>query len=159
MCIRDRIYLISCGMPEKRAFKIMEAVRKGRGLPEGAEEEMKEHGVPDWYIGSCKKIAYLFPKAHAVAYVMMAFRIAWFKVHEPLAFYATFFSVRAKAFDAEYCCAGMDAVKRKIKEIENNKDATAVEQNLLTTLEVCYEFYLRGFHFDTINIYLSLIHI
>ena len=149
------LYLISCGMKEKRAFKIMEAVRKGRGLPEGAEDEMKEHGVPDWYIGSCKKIAYLFPKAHAVAYVMMAFRIAWFKVHEPLAFYATFFSVRAKAFDAEYCCAGMDAVKRKIKEIENNKDATAVEQNLLTTLEVCYEFYLRGFHFDTINIYKS----
>ena len=86
---------------------------------------------------------------------MMAFRIAWYKVHEPLAFYATFFSVRAKAFDAEYCCAGLDAVKRKIHEIENNKDATAVEQNLLTTLEVCYEFYLRGFHFDTIDIYRS----
>ena len=112
-------------------------------------------GVPDWYIGSCKKIKYLFPKAHAVAYVMMAFRIAWFKVHEPLAFYAVFFSIRAKAFDAEYCCAGMDAVKRKIKEIENNKDATDVEQNLLVTLEVCYEFYLRGFHFDTIDIYNS----
>ena len=84
---------------------------------------------------------------------MMAFRIAWFKVHEPLAFYATFFSIRAKAFDAEYCCAGLDAVKRKIREIENNKDATDVEQNLLVTLEVCYEFYLRGFHFDTISIY------
>ena len=95
----------------------------------------------------------LFPKAHAVAYVMMAFRIAWFKVHRPLAFYATFFSIRAKAFDAEYCCAGIDAVKRKIHEIENNKDATAVEQNLMVTLEVCYEFYLRGFHFDTISIY------
>ena len=116
---------------------------------------MEAHDVPAWYIESLAKIGYLFPKAHAVAYVMMAFRIAWYKVHEPLAFYATFFSVRAKAFDAEYCCAGMDAVKRKIKEIENNKDATAVEQNLLTTLEVCYEFYLRGFHFDTINIYKS----
>ena len=102
---------------------------------------------------SLAKIGYLFPKAHAVAYVMMAFRIAWFKVHEPLAFYATFFSVRAKAFDAEYCCAGKDAVKRKIREIENNKDATAVEKNLMVTLEVCYEFYLRGFHFDTISIY------
>ena len=90
-----------------------------------------------------------------MAYVMMAFRIAWFKVHEPLAFYATFFTVRAKAFDAEYCCAGIDAVKRKIREIENNKDATAVEQNLMVTLEVCYEFYLRGFHFDTISIYES----
>ena len=147
------LYLIKCGMPEKRSFKIMEAVRKGRGLPDGAEEEMKAAGVPEWYIGSCKKIKYLFPKAHATAYVMMAFRIAWFKVHRPLAFYATFFSIRAKAFDAEYCCAGIDAVKRKIHEIENNKDATAVEQNLMVTLEVCYEFYLRGFHFDTISIY------
>ena len=90
-----------------------------------------------------------------MAYVMMAFRIAWFKVHKPLAFYATFFSIRAKAFDAEYCCAGLDAVKRKIREIENNKDATNVEQDLMVTLEVCYEFYLRGFHFDTINIYES----
>ena len=149
----------SKGLDPKMSFKIMEKVRKGKvkkgGFDEGWEEAMMEHDVPDWYIESLAKIGYLFPKAHAVAYVMMAFRIAWFKVHEPLAFYATFFSVRAKAFDAEYCCAGMDAVKRKIKEIENNKDATAVEQNLLTTLEVCYEFYLRGFHFDTINIYKS----
>ena len=153
------LYLISKGMDPKMSFKIMEKVRKGKvkkgGFDEGWEEAMMEHDVPDWYIESLAKIGYLFPKAHAVAYVMMAFRIAWYKVHEPLAFYATFFSVRAKAFDAEYCCAGMDAVKRKIKEIENNKDATAVEQNLLTTLEVCYEFYLRGFHFDTINIYKS----
>ena len=153
------LYLISKGLDPKMSFKIMEKVRKGKvkkgGFDEGWEEAMMEHDVPDWYIESLAKIGYLFPKAHAVAYVMMAFRIAWFKVHEPLAFYATFFSVRAKAFDAEYCCAGMDAVKRKIKEIENNKDATAVEQNLLTTLEVCYEFYLRGFHFDTINIYKS----
>ena len=137
----------------------MEAVRKGKvkkgGFQEGWVEAMQEHGVPQWYIDSLAKIGYLFPKAHAVAYVMMAFRIAWFKVHEPLAFYATFFSIRAKAFDAEYCCAGIDAVKRKIREIENNKDATDVEQNLLVTLEVCYEFYLRGFHFDTIDIYRS----
>ena len=151
------LYLISMGLDPKMSFKIMEAVRKGKvkkgGFQEGWEEAMREHQVPDWYIGSLAKIGYLFPKAHAVAYVMMAFRIAWFKVHEPLAFYATFFSIRAKAFDAEYCCAGMDAVKQKIREIENNKDATDVEQNLLVTLEVCYEFYLRGFHFDTINIY------
>lgn len=116
---------------------------------------MRTHKVPDWYIESLAKIGYLFPKAHAVAYVTMAFRIAWFKVHEPLAFYATFFSIRAKAFDAEYCCAGKDAVKKKIREIENNKDASAVEQDLMVTLEVCYEFYLRGFHFDTIDIYHS----
>ena len=151
------LYLISMGLDPKMSFKIMEAVRKGKvkkgGVQEGWEEAMREHQVPDWYIGSLAKIGYLFPKAHAVAYVMMAFRIAWFKVHEPLAFYATFFSIRAKAFDAEYCCAGMDAVKQKIREIENNKDATDVEQNLLVTLEVCYEFYLRGFHFDTISIY------
>ena len=151
------LYLISMGLEPKMSFKIMEAVRKGKvkkgGFQEGWEEVMREHQVPDWYIGSLAKIGYLFPKAHAVAYVMMAFRIAWFKVHEPLAFYATFFSIRAKAFDAEYCCAGMDAVKQKIREIENNKDATDVEQNLLVTLEVCYEFYLRGFHFDTISIY------
>ena len=151
------LYLISMGIDPKMSFKIMEAVRKGKvkkgGFQEGWEEAMREHQVPDWYIGSLAKIGYLFPKAHAVAYVMMAFRIAWFKVHEPLAFYATFFSIRAKAFDAEYCCAGMDAVKQKIREIENNKDATDVEQNLLVTLEVCYEFYLRGFHFDTISIY------
>ena len=87
--------------------------------------------------------------------VMMARRSAWFQGHRPVAFYATLFSVRAKAFDAEFCCAGIDAVKRKIHEIENNKDATAVEQNLMVTLEVCYEFYLRGFHFDTIDIYKS----
>ena len=151
------LYLISMGLDPKMSFKIMEAVRKGKvkksGFQEGWEEAMREHQVPDWYISSLAKIGYLFPKAHAVAYVMMAFRIAWFQVHEPLAFYATFFSIRAKAFDAEYCCAGMDAVKQKIREIENNKDATDVEQNLLVTLEVCYEFYLRGFHFDTISIY------
>ena len=153
------LYLISMGLDPKMSFKIMEAVRKGKvkkgGFQEGWEEAMRDHEVPDWYIGSLAKIGYLFPKAHAVAYVMMAFRIAWFKVHEPLAFYATFFSIRAKAFDAEYCCAGLDAVKQKIKEIENNKDATDVEQNLMVTLEVCYEFYLRGFHFDPINIYES----
>ncbi len=153
------LYLIKMGLEPKMSFKIMESVRKGKvkkgGFESGWVEAMEEHNVPQWYIDSLAKIGYLFPKAHAVAYVMMAFRIAWYKVHHPLAFYATFFSVRAKAFDAEYCCAGLDAVKRKIREIENNKDATAVEQNLLTTLEVCYEFYLRGFHFDTIDIYRS----
>ena len=153
------LYLISMGLDPKMSFKIMEAVRKGKvkkgGFQDGWVDAMQEHDVPEWYIESLAKIGYLFPKAHAVAYVMMAFRIAWFKVHEPLAFYATFFTVRAKAFDAEYCCAGLDAVKRKIREIENNKDASAVEQDLMTTLEVCYEFYRRGFHFDTIDIYRS----
>ena len=153
------IYLISQGMDAKMSFKIMEAVRKGKvkkgGFQDGWVEEMQAHNVPAWYIDSLAKIGYLFPKAHAVAYVMMAFRIAWFKVHKPLAFYAAFFSIRAKAFDAEYCCAGREEVKKKLLEIMNNKDAAAVEQNLATTLEVCYEFYLRGYHFDPINIYES----
>ncbi len=153
------IFLISKGFKDTRAFKIMEAVRKGRGLPDGAEDEMKEHGVPEWYIESCKKIAYLFPKAHAVAYVMMAFRIAWFKVHRPLAFYAAYFSIRAKAFDEKYMCRGMNVVKHKMAEINAKKNAkekkdrpSAVEEDMLTTLEVCYEFYLRGFSFARMDI-------
>ena len=149
------LFLISCGMPEKRAFKIMESVRKGRGLPEGAEDEMKAAGVPDWYIGSCKKIKYLFPKAHAVAYVMMAFRIAWFKVHRPLAFYAAFFSIRAKAFDATFMCQGMDVCKAKMREIESKEKPTPVEEDILVTLEVVYEFYLRGFTFEHMDLYRS----
>ena len=149
------IYLISCGMPEKRSFKIMEAVRKGRGLPDGAEEEMVAAGVPDWYIGSCKKIKYLFPKAHAVAYVMMAFRIAWFKVHHPLPFYAAYFYRRSQkgGFDAVLMTGGKEAVMANIQAIDSNEDATAKDEDLLTTLEVVYEFYLRGFSFAPISIY------
>ncbi len=154
---RDDImtYLISCGMPEKRSFKIMEAVRKGRGLPEGAEEEMREAGVPEWYIGSCKKIKYLFPKAHAVAYVMMAFRIAWFKVHHPLAFYAAYFYRRSQkgGFDAVLMTGGMEAVKANIQAINDNEESTDKDEDLLTTLEVVYEYYLRGFDFLPIDLY------
>ena len=148
------LYLIQCGMPEKRSFKIMEAVRKGRGLPEGAEQEMIDAGVPAWYIGSCKKIKYLFPKAHAVAYVMMAFRIAWYKVHEPLAFYAAYFYRRSQKgnFDAALMTQGKDLVVDTIKSIKANPDASAKDDDLLTTLEVCYEFYLRGFTFAPISL-------
>ncbi len=151
------IYLISCGIPEKRAFKIMEAVRKGRGLPDGAEEEMIKANVPGWYIGSCKKIKYLFPKAHAVAYVMMAFRIAWFKVHHPLPFYAAYFYRRSQkgGFDAVLMTQGMEAVKANIQAIESNEDATDKDEDLLTTLEVAYEYYLRGFEFLPIDFYKS----
>ena len=151
------IYLISCGLPEKRAFKIMESVRKGRGLPDGAEQEMIDAGVPDWYIGSCKKIKYLFPKAHAVAYVMMAFRIAWFKVYYPLAFYSAYFYRRSQkgGFDAVMMTQGMDAVLANIDAIENNENATDKDEDLLTTLEVAYEYYLRGFEFLPIDIYKS----
>ena len=151
------LYLISCGMPEKRSFKIMESVRKGRGLPEGAEEEMRAAGVPDWYIGSCKKIKYLFPKAHAVAYVMMAFRIAWFKVHEPLAFYSAYFYRRSQkgGFDAAMMTRGPEEVKAHIQAIDGNDAATVKDEDMLTTLEVCYEFYLRGFSFAPMDLYRS----
>ena len=151
------LYHIKCGMPEKRSFKIMEAVRKGRGLPDGAEEEMKAAGVPEWYIGSCKKIKYLFPKAHATAYVMMAFRIAWFKVHEPLAFYAAYFYRRSQkgGFDEGMMCHGIELVKKKLQEIKEDEDSSAKDDDLFTTLEVCYEFYLRGFTFAPIDIYHS----
>ncbi|MDD6159754.1 MAG: PolC-type DNA polymerase III, partial [Oscillospiraceae bacterium] len=160
------LFLISKGMDPKLAFKIMEAVRKGKvkkgGFQDGWLEKMQELNVPEWYIESLAKIAYLFPKAHAVAYVMMAFRIAWFKVHRPLAFYAAFFSIRAKAFDERYMCRGMDVVKQKINEIESKKNAkekadrpSAVEEDMLVTLEVCYEFYLRGFTFTRMDIFKS----
>jgi DNA polymerase-3 subunit alpha (Gram-positive type) len=151
------LYLISCGMPDKRAFKIMESVRKGKGLPAGAEEEMVAAGVPDWYIGSCKKIKYLFPKAHAVAYCMMAFRIAWFKVYHPLAFYAAYFYRRSQkgGFDAALMTGGLEAVLANINAIDGNEDATAKDEDLLTTLEVAYEYYIRGFEFLPIDIYKS----
>ena len=151
------LYLIACGMPEKRSFKIMEAVRKGRGLPEGAEQEMIDAGVPDWYIGSCKKIKYLFPKAHAVAYVMMAFRIAWFKVHHPLAFYAAYFYRRSQkgGFDALLMTGGLESVKSNIEAIDGNENASDKDLDLMTTMEVVYEFYLRGFEFLPISLYES----
>ena len=151
------LYLISCGMPDKRAFKIMESVRKGRGLPPGAEEEMVAAGVPDWYIGSCKKIKYLFPKAHAVAYCMMAFRIAWFKVYHPLAFYAAYFYRRSQkgGFDATLMTGGLEAILANIEAIDGNEEATAKDEDLLTTMEVVYEFYLRGLEFAPISVYES----
>ncbi len=155
------LYLISKGMDERMAFKIMEAVRKGKvkkgGFSEGWEEKMVELNVPAWYIESCRKISYLFPKAHAVAYVMMAFRIAWFKVHEPLAFYSAYFYRRSQkdSFDAALMTRGIDTVRAKIREISMNPEATAKEQDLLTTLEACYEFYMRGFDFASIDLYAS----
>ena len=156
------LYLMSKGMPGKLAFKTMEAVRKGKvkksgSFPDGAEEQMHSLGVPDWYIESCRKIAYLFPKAHAVAYVMMAFRIAWFKVHEPLAFYAAYFYRRSQkdGFDAQIMTAGIDTVRRKINEFKKKPDMTAKEEDLEVTLEAVYEFYMRGFDFAPIDLYKS----
>ncbi|MCD7787308.1 MAG: PolC-type DNA polymerase III, partial [Oscillospiraceae bacterium] len=155
------LYLISKGMEPKMAFQIMEAVRKGKvkkgGFSAGWEEKMHELDVPQWYIDSLAKIAYLFPKAHAVAYVMMAFRIAYFKVHYPQAFYSCYFYRRSQkdAFDAEIMTRGVETVKKKIHEIETNPDATAKEEDLLTTLQAVYEFYLRGFSFAPIDLYES----
>ncbi|MDR3210093.1 MAG: PolC-type DNA polymerase III, partial [Oscillospiraceae bacterium] len=153
------LFLISKGMGEQRAFKIMESVRKGRGLPDGAEDEMRGLGAPKWYIESCKKIKYLFPKAHAVAYVMMAFRIAWFKVHRPLAFYSAYFYRRSQkdSFDAVSMTRGDDAVRAKLRELQAipDRDLKAKDEDLITTLEACHEFYARGFTFHGIDIYKS----
>ncbi|MDR1589794.1 MAG: PolC-type DNA polymerase III [Oscillospiraceae bacterium] len=154
------LYLISKGMDEKAAFQIMESVRKGKGLPGGTGDDMRRLGVPEWYIESCGKIEYLFPKAHAVAYVMMAFRIAWFKVHKPLEFYGAYFYRRSQkdAFDAAYMARGLDPVRSKIRAIRDMmgvKKATAKDEDMLTTLEVCYEFYMRGFEFADIDLYKS----
>ena len=155
------IYLMSMGIDANTAFKSMENVRKkNKQLTDEQVQAMKEHGVPDWYIDSCHKIEYLFPKAHAVAYVLMAFRIAWYKVHYPLAFYAALFYRRSQkdGFDAEMMMGGIGKLRSKIREIQakqQNKTATAKEEDLYTTLEMVYEFYLRGFDFAPIDLYKS----
>ena len=153
------ITLISKGMEAKLAFKTMEQVRKGKvkasgEFPGDAEKQMKDLGIPDWWIESCRKIAYLFPKAHAVAYVMMAFRIAWFKVHEPLAFYSAYFYRRSQKgeFDAEMMTGGTDSVRKKIQEYKKRENLTANEESMLVTLEAVYEFNMRGFEFATMDI-------
>lgn len=160
ICCRDDImnYLMNMGVDPKLSFTIMELVRKGKGLKPEMEEAMRAQNVPEWYIDSCNKIKYMFPKAHAVAYVMMAFRIAWFKVHQPLAFYSAYFSIRAKGFDANYMILGDDVCVAKIHELaekERDKTITAAEKETSTTLEVCHEFYKRGFTFERMDIYRS----
>ena len=151
-------YLILQGVKPKLSFKTMESVRKGKGLTEEMETAMNEQHVPEWYIDSCKKIKYMFPKAHAVAYVMMAFRIAWFKVHKPLAFYSAYFSVRAKGFDASCMVKGDKVCLDKMAELkqkDRDKTISAAEKDMMTTLEVCHEFYRRGFTFEPMDVYAS----
>jgi DNA polymerase-3 subunit alpha (Gram-positive type) len=162
VCTRDDImvYLIKKGLPPNAAFKIMETVRKGKALKEPKwpeyESLMREHEVPEWYIDSCKKIKYMFPKAHAAAYVMMAFRIAWFKVHIPQAYYAAYFSIRAKAFDAEFMINGKEVVKEKLKEIDAlGNDATNKDKDMYDDLELVLEMYERGYKFLPIDLYKS----
>lgn len=155
---RDDImnYLILKGLPPKTSFTIMENVRKGKGLTPEHEQEMKEHNVPQWYIDSCNKIKYMFPKAHAVAYVMMSFRIAYFKVHYPEAFYATYFTTKAEDFDADFIIRGKEAIRSKIKELESmGNDLTAKERNYLTVLEVALEMYCRGIEILPVDLYKS----
>ena len=159
-CISTRddimVYLMYAGVPPKMAFTIMESVRKGKGLTEDFEKVMKENNVPDWYIESCKRIKYMFPKGHAVAYVMMAVRIAYFKVYYPEAYYATYFTVRADDFDADLICKGQGAIKAKLDELyELGNKATAKDKGLITVLELSYELYARGLNFKKVDIYIS----
>ncbi|MFW5648376.1 MAG: PolC-type DNA polymerase III [Candidatus Alkaliphilus sp. MAG34] len=155
---RDDImnYLISRGLSPKTSFTIMENIRKGKGLTLGHEQEMKEHGVPQWYIDSCNKIKYMFPKAHATAYVMMSFRIAYFKVHYPEAFYAAYFTTKVEDFDADFIIKGKEAVRTRIKELRSmGNGATAKEKNHLAVLEVALEAYCRGVEVLPVDLYNS----
>ncbi len=160
ICTRDDImvYLIHHGVENAKAFKIMESVRKGKGLTEEFEEIMKAHDVPDWYIKSCKKIKYMFPKAHAVAYVTSAYRIAYFKVHYPKEFYCAYFTVRADEFDADLMARGELVARDSLKTLEAKeaaKEASAKDGNVMTILEVVIEMYARGISFDKIDLYKS----
>lgn len=151
------IYLINKGVDKKKSFKIMEKVRKGKGLTYEDIADMKAANVPDWYIESCQKIKYMFPKAHAAAYVMMAFRIAYFKINYPEAYYATYFTVRAcDDFDYSCMCKGMDVAKAAMREIHaKGMEATAKDKAKMTVLELIVEFYARGFKFLPIDLYKS----
>ncbi|MEE1352057.1 MAG: PolC-type DNA polymerase III, partial [Clostridia bacterium] len=133
-------------------------VRKGKGLKPEDEAAMREANVPEWYIDSCKKIKYMFPKAHAVAYVMMGFRVAWFKVHYPEAYYAAYFTVRADDFDTSIMAEGEEKAREALEEINKRKrDGTAApkEDNLIPILELCIEMYCRGFTFTKVDLYKS----
>ena len=156
ICTRDDImtYLIHTGVENGLAFKIMESVRKGKGLTEDMEKAMREAGVEDWYIESCKRIKYMFPKAHAVAYVMMAFRIAYFKVFYPLAYYAAFFSIRAKAFDYQLMCQGREKLESTMRDYKKRyNELSKKEQDSYNDMKIVQEMYARGFEFMPIDIF------
>ena len=158
ICTRDdiMIYLMNKGVEAELAFTIMESVRKGKGLKPEWEEAMRENNVPEWYILSCKKIKYMFPKAHAAAYVTNAFRIAWFKVHKPAAYYTAFFSVRSGGdFDATYMIYGLDKLKRKMDEIKKLPKQGVKEKGIYSLCEIVYEMNKRGIEFLPIDLYQS----
>ena len=161
ICTRDdiMIYLINKGLEHGQAFTIMESVRKGKGLKPEWEEEMKKHDVPDWYIGSCKKIKYMFPKAHAAAYVMMGWRIAYCKIFHPLAYYASYFSIRATAFSYELMCQGKEKLEYFMDDYEKRKDTLSKkEQDTYKDMKIVQEMYARGFDFVPIDIYKANAH-
>jgi len=156
ICTRDdiMIYLIQMGLESELSFTIMESVRKGKGLKDEWIEEMTAHGVPDWYIWSCKKIKYMFPKAHAAAYVMMAWRIAYCKVYYPLAYYAAFFSIRATGFSYELMCQGFDKLEYNLRDYEKRKDSLSKkEQDTFRDMRICQEMYARGYEFTPIDLF------
>ncbi len=154
---RDSImlYLIHAGLDNSVAFKIMECVRKGKGLTAEQEAAMREKNVPEWYINSCKKIEYMFPKAHAAAYNIASLRLGWFKVYQPIAFYATYFTVKRDAFDGLLAMSGPENIKNRIKEIEDMEDPSAKDEDSLVFLQMTREFFARGFKFLPVNIYKS----
>ena len=156
ICTRDDImtYLINKGMDSELSFTIMEKVRKGKGLTPEFEKSMKEAGVPDWYIWSCKKIKYMFPKAHAAAYVMMAYRIAYCKVNYPLADYAAYFGIRADAFSYEIMCQGKETLNYYYREYKSRQDhLSKKEQDTMKDMKIVHEMYARGLEFTPIDIY------
>ncbi len=155
ICCRDDImtYLINKGLDNEHSFKIMESVRKGKGLTEDQKAEMKEHGVEDWYLESCLKIKYMFPKAHAAAYVMNAFRIAYYKIHYPLAYYAAYFSIRLKTFDYETMCQGRERMEYYADQIKKNPNPTAHEKAMLDDMRLVREMYARGYFFCRLDLY------
>ena len=155
ICTRDDIMLnlIQWGVEPEHSFKIMEAVRKGRGLSPEQEKEMRDHGVPDWYIESCKRIKYMFPKAHAAAYVMNAFRIAYYKINYPLAYYAAMFSIRLKTFNYEHMCQGREKLDYYADQIKKEADPSAKEKEELDDMRLVREMYARGFSFHRLDLY------
>ncbi len=157
ICCRDdiMIYLINRELPPERAFKIMEQVRKGKKLKPEDEVEMREHNVPEWYIESCNKIQYMFPRAHAAAYVTMSLRVAYFKVHYPIAFYQSYYTVRADTFDYETMATGRENLLRRMNDLRALENPSARDKATLTIMEVVNEMYARGIEFMPIDIYLS----
>lgn len=157
ICTRDDImnYLISMNCDPSQSFKTMESVRKGRGLKPEMEQMMREHSVPEWFIDSCKKIKYMFPRAHAAAYVMMSFRIAYYKVHYPLEFYTVYYTVRADTFDIQLCQGGLETVMANLKALKSKDKPGPKEQDAITILEVVAEMNMRGFELLPVDIYKS----